>query len=89
LFQYCTSQENTEYYQEVKYFSEPFECTDACGLIAVYRETPEPEITGLPTEDYPAGQTTDADCVTYYGSMSQKRDYIAWPATFNVTICDE
>jgi len=89
LFQYCTSQEDTEYYQEVEYFSEPFECTDSCGPIAVYRDTPEPEITGLPTENYPAGETTDADCVTYYGSMSQKRKFIAWPATFNVTICDE
>ena len=88
-FVYCTEQEDTEYYQEVEYNSEPFECTDACGQKAVYREVSEPEITGHPTEDYPAGQTTDADCVTYYGSMSQKRDYIAWPATFNVTICDE
>lgn len=89
FFLYCLEQENTELYYEVQYFSEPFECTDPCGPIAVYRETPEPEITGIPTEDYPAGETEDADCVTYYGSMSQKRKYIAFPATFNVTLCDE
>jgi hypothetical protein len=86
-FAYCLTQEDTEYFQSRSYFSEPFACTSLCGAKAVYRDTPQPEITGHPTGDYAAGETTDADCVTYYGSLSQKRKYIAWPATFNVTVC--
>ncbi len=84
---YCTTQDDTEYFQTRTYYSEPFACTSLCGPKAVYRDTPEPEVTGRPTLDFAAGETTDPDCVTYYGSMNQKRKFIAWPATFNVTVC--